>query len=187
VIHLYFRIAMSQALRRRTAGSGALTNPTPPADQSRSTSNTEQSQPELPNPLTLRAVGAIFQRRWAAPLTVAVLCLALHLFGFFEAPNAELTPTASAYDFRKKLELPLQYSKYGVGAGALFGSLMWLLVVSLSDSAEGKPQGPADHWAQNNSILLAVLLGLGMATGGILAFTFVAISDILRQGLAELH
>ena len=112
------------------------------------------------------------------------MCLALHLFGFFGPEGSDVTATNS-YDFRKKLELPLHYSKYGIGAGALFGSLMWVIVVSLSDEAEGKKQGPADHWAQSNSILLAVLLGLGMATGGVLSFTFVAISDILRQGLAE--
>ena len=31
--------------------------------------------------------------------------------------------------------------KYGVAAGAVFGSIMWMLVVSLSDKAEGKPSG----------------------------------------------
>ena len=31
--------------------------------------------------------------------------------------------------------------KYGVAAGAVFGSIMWVLVVSLSDKAEGKHSG----------------------------------------------
>ena len=36
-------------------------------------------------------------------------------------------------------------------------------------------QGPAEHWAQNNSMLLAVLVSLGMATFGVCAFTFSAV------------
>jgi hypothetical protein len=179
---------MSEALRRRTTKETGTTALTKSTGKSGSTapSSSEQPAAELPNPLTLRAVAAIFQRRWAVPMTVAVLCLALHLFGFF-GPESSDAAASNSYEFRKKMEMPLHYSKFGVGAGALFGSLMWLLVVSLSDEAEGKTQGPADHWAQSNSILLAVLLGLGMATGGVLAFTFVAISDILRQGLSEIQ
>ena len=177
---------MSAALRRRTGKDTNSENASSPDNHPSTPINSDQGSTDLPNPLTLRAVAAVFQRRWAAPLTVGVLCLALHLFGFFEHQNSDFS-TVSSYEFRKKLELPLQYGKYGVGAGALFGSLMWMLVVSLSDEAEGKQQGPSDHWAQSNSILLAVLLGLGMATVGILSFTFVAISDILQQGLAELR
>jgi len=33
-----------------------------------------------------------------------------------------------------------------VAGGAIFGSIMWVLVVALSDKAEGKPDGPAEHW-----------------------------------------
>ena len=84
-------------------------------------------------------------------------------------------------DLQQRLAKPLLYSKYGVGAGAMFGSLLWVLVVSLSDDAEGK-QGPAEHWAQNNSVLLAVLLGLGMSTGGILVFTCTAVYDLVLEG-----
>jgi hypothetical protein len=75
-----------------------------------------------------------------------------------------------------KMHRPLQHAKYGVAGGALFGSAMWAVVVALSDGAEGAAeQGPAEHWAQNNSMLLAVLVSLGMATFGVCAFTFSAV------------
>ncbi len=84
-----------------------------------------------------------------------------------------------------RLKTPLQYAKYGLGLGALFGSGMWVLVVSLSDSAEGKPEdGVSEHWAHNNTLLLVVLLGLGTATGGILAFVVAALMDVAAHGLA---
>mmetsp|Transcript_28406 Transcript_28406/g.44321 ORF Transcript_28406/g.44321 Transcript_28406/m.44321 type:complete len:89 (+) Transcript_28406:769-1035(+) len=76
---------------------------------------------------------------------------------------------------------PLVWGKYGLAGGGLFGSLMWVLVVSLSDNAEGKQEGPAEHWAQNNALLLAVLVGLGMATGGICAFTAHAVWDLIMH------
>ena len=107
--------------------------------------------------------------------------MALHVIGFFDSGNID-TPKAQAFDLRQKMEIPLLYGKYGVGIGAIFGSLMWLIVVTLTDSAEGKPQGPSDHWAQNNSVLLVVLLGLGTATGGVLGFTMAAVTDIISQG-----
>lgn len=44
---------------------------------------------ELPNPLTMRAVGEVFKRRWAVPMTVAVVCLAIHFMGLLDDPNAE--------------------------------------------------------------------------------------------------
>jgi hypothetical protein len=34
---------------------------------------------DLPNPLTLQAVSTVFRRRWAMPMTIAVLCLAGNL------------------------------------------------------------------------------------------------------------
>ncbi|KAJ1484023.1 hypothetical protein T484DRAFT_2542838 [Baffinella frigidus] len=36
-----------------------------------------------------------------------------------------------------RMQTPLQHAKYGVAAGAIFGSAMWALVVALSDGAEG--------------------------------------------------
>ena len=36
----------------------------------------------------LQAISSVFRRRWAMPMTVAVLCLAAHTFGFFDDPNA---------------------------------------------------------------------------------------------------
>jgi hypothetical protein len=36
-----------------------------------------------------------------------------------------------------RMHTPLQHAKYGVAAGAVFGSAMWALVVALSDGAEG--------------------------------------------------
>jgi hypothetical protein len=44
---------------------------------------------EMPNPLTMRAVGEIFKRRWAVPMTVAVVCLAIHFMGLLDDPDAE--------------------------------------------------------------------------------------------------
>jgi len=46
---------------------------------------------ELPNPLTMRAVGEIFKRRWAVPMTVAVVCLAIHFMGLLDDPDAEVS------------------------------------------------------------------------------------------------
>ena len=46
--------------------------------------------------------------------------------------------------YARTLSLSLSHThtgKYGVAAGAVFGSIMWMLVVSLSDKAEGKPSG----------------------------------------------
>lgn len=88
-------------------------------------------------------------------------------------------------DFLHRIRLPLQYAKYGVGLGALFGSGMWVLVVTLSDQAEGKPdEGVSEHWAHNNTLLFVVLLGLGAATGGILGFVAAALLDVAQHGLA---
>jgi hypothetical protein len=94
----------------------------------------------------------------------------------------------STFDIMIKIRLPLHYAKYGAGLGALFGSAMWVLVVSLSDSAEGKSDGKnqdgiSEHWAHNNALLLIVLLGLGTATGAILAFVGVAVVDVVRNGI----
>lgn len=131
----------------------------------------------------------VFKRRWAAPLTVAVVCFALHFSGLLDDSNLEHPPT-SAFDVMHKMRLPLHYAKYGAGLGALFGSAMWVLVVALSDSAEGqadekskKAAGISEHWAHNNALLLAVLLGLGTATGAILAFVFVAVWDVVQNGM----
>jgi hypothetical protein len=144
-----------------------------------------EEQPEF-NPLTVRAVGAVFKRRWAAPLTVAVICLVLHFTGLLDDPNQSVPDSSSSTaDFMHRLKTPLRYAKYGLGFGALFGSGMWVLVVTLSDSAEGKPEeGVSEHWAHNNTLLLVVLLGLGTATGGILAFVIAALMDVAAHGLA---
>lgn len=75
--------------------------------------------------------------------------------------------------------------KYGIAGGALFGSIMWVLVVALSDKAEGKPSGPAEHWAQNDAMLGAVLVSMSMATGGICAFAATAVWDITSQNLMQ--
>jgi len=150
-------------------------------------SGAENDAPEF-NPLTLRAVGAVFKRRWAAPLTVAVVCLALHFSGLLDDGNQDVAHTSS-FDVIQKMRLPLFYAKYGAGIGALFGSIMWVLVVALSDSAEGgkkdggKEEGISEHWAHNNALLLAVLLGLGTATGAVLGFVFVAVWDVVQNGL----
>ena len=102
---------------------------------------------------------------------------------FSEEEGGGVNPTA--FNFSEKLVKPLQYARYGLAGGAIFGSVMWVLVVSLSDKAEGKPTGPSEHWAQNDAMLLAVLLGLGMATGAVCAFAGYAIWDILSQNLMK--
>eukprot|EP00960_Hanusia_phi_P058006 763740-Hanusia_phi.AAC.1 len=139
---------------------------------------------DLPNPLTLRAVGKIFQRRWAVPVAVLAVCLFAHVSGVF-TDDAGGGVNSPAWSFAEKLSKPLHYARYGVAGGAIFGSLMWVLVVSLSDKAEGKPTGPSEHWAQNDAMLLAVLLGLGMSTGAVCAFAGYAMWDILSLNLMK--
>ena len=72
-----------------------------------------------------------------------------------------------------------------MAGGAVFGSAMWVLVVALSDKAEGKPSGPAEHWAQNDAMLGAVLVSMSMTTGGICAFAATAVWDITSQNLMQ--
>eukprot|EP00288_Rhodomonas_lens_P020200 CAMPEP_0177689800 /NCGR_PEP_ID=MMETSP0484_2-20121128/403_1 /TAXON_ID=354590 /ORGANISM="Rhodomonas lens, Strain RHODO" /LENGTH=176 /DNA_ID=CAMNT_0019200255 /DNA_START=60 /DNA_END=590 /DNA_ORIENTATION=- len=135
---------------------------------------------DLPNPLTLQAVSTVFRRRWAVPMTVAVLCLVVHYTGILDDPNQ---PQANqGFDFSAKLALPLHHAKYGIAGGAIFGSLLWVIVVSLSDPEENKGAGPTEHWAQDDKILLMVLLGLGMATGGVCSFAMSAVWDLVRSG-----
>mmetsp|Transcript_1267 Transcript_1267/g.2997 ORF Transcript_1267/g.2997 Transcript_1267/m.2997 type:complete len:181 (-) Transcript_1267:67-609(-) len=171
---------MADALRRRQQGGKAHAT----APDAATTKAAESEEAPAFNPLSLRAVGAVFKRRWAAPLTVAVVCLALHFTGLLDDPNQEAASPSSSADFMHRLRLPLHYAKYGLGFGALFGSGMWVLVVSLSDSAEGKPdEGVSEHWAHNNGLLLMVLLGLGTATGGVLGFVAAALLDVVQHGL----
>lgn len=178
--------AMVEQVVRRRGGTGARTGGGGGAAVDRSDVVSDAGgQAELPNPLTLQAVSSVFRRRWAMPMTIAVLCLAAHTFGLFDDANTPAGDRAEAFDFREKLSRPLQYSKYGVAGGAVFGCLMWVLVVSLSDKAEGKSTGPNEHWAQNDTMLGAVLLSMGMATGGICTFAATAVWDITRQNLMQ--
>mmetsp|Transcript_53937 Transcript_53937/g.110028 ORF Transcript_53937/g.110028 Transcript_53937/m.110028 type:complete len:173 (-) Transcript_53937:98-616(-) len=134
---------------------------------------------DIPNPLTLRAVSAVFRRRWAVPMTVAIICLVVHYTGILDDPDRPPT-AAEGFDFSAKLSQPLLWGRYGLAGGAVFGSLLWVIVVGLSDPTEDR--GQAEHWAQDNNLLLAVLLGLGMATGGICAFAAAAVWDLVSQG-----
>jgi hypothetical protein len=115
-------------------------------------------------------------------MTVGVLCLVVHYTGLLDDPSQPYQADQS-FDFAKKLATPLLHAKYGIAGGALFGSLLWVIVVSLSDS-EGDRKGsePTEHWAQDDKILLAVLLGLGMATGGVCSFAMSAVWDLVRNG-----
>ncbi len=139
---------------------------------------------DLPNPLTLQAVSAVFRRRWAVPMTVAMACLIVHYTGLLDDPNGP--PHAEqGFDFMAKLSRPLLHAKYGIAGGAIFGSVLWVLVVSLSDPEESKGSGPTEHWAQDDKVLLAVLLGLGMATGGVCSFAASAVWDLVNQGIVQ--
>merc|ERR1712216_962464 len=90
---------VEQAVRRR-AGTGARTGGGGGAAVDRSDVVSDAGgQAELPNPLTLQAVSSVFRRRWAMPMTIAVLCLAAHTFGFFDGPNAPPGESLSQFDF----------------------------------------------------------------------------------------
>ena len=59
----------------RQRGAGAARKGGRQARAQGAVAGAEQGE-DLPNPLTLQAVSTVFRRRWAMPMTIAVLCLA---------------------------------------------------------------------------------------------------------------
>jgi len=69
------RRAMVEAQLRQRGTGGARQGGRQPPGAAAAAAGAEQGE-DLPNPLTLQAVSTVFRRRWAMPMTIAVLCLA---------------------------------------------------------------------------------------------------------------